>query len=169
MGLRQRLPVQTNTRWYTTTSRERLFAFSGTEKRNSQNIFFVRGKPCPRFARKDNTETIIPENIMSLSHEEKLLVQEALQVYLHIVARQAPRDQVKQMASMAKEIIDKLEKVGAGGGKNPKPHGITDEWFKNVCRTCDKLTSSGCSEKVTEKYPGKCDPILHYEASKRKR
>ncbi|MBD3391953.1 MAG: hypothetical protein GF418_07790 [Chitinivibrionales bacterium] len=104
---------------------------------------------------------------MSLSNEEKSLVQEALQVYLQIVARQMPAQHVQQLAQIAEGIVRKLDSVGGGGGKHGnKPAGITDEWYKNVCLKCDKLSPTGCTDKVTEKFPGKCDPILHYENRK---
>jgi hypothetical protein len=104
---------------------------------------------------------------MSLSSEEKALIQESLQVYLQLVSRQMQPAQVQQLAIMAQGVIKKLDTVGAPSGKNGnKPAGITDEWFKKVCQTCDKLTPSGCSDKVTEKYPGKCDPIIRYENEK---
>jgi hypothetical protein len=105
---------------------------------------------------------------MSLTAEEKSLVQEALQVYLQLAARQMPQQQIVQLAKTAEGIIRKLDSVGQGGGKGGnKPAGITDEWFKKVCQSCDKLSPSGCTDKVTEKFPGKCDPILHYENRKR--
>jgi hypothetical protein len=106
---------------------------------------------------------------MSLSNEEKALVEESLQVYLQLVARQMQPAQVQQLAHMAQGIIKKLDSVGSGGGgkSGNKPAGISDEWFKKVCQSCDKLTPSGCSDKVTEKYPGKCDPIIRYENEKR--
>jgi hypothetical protein len=106
---------------------------------------------------------------MALSNEEKALVEEALQVYLQIVARQLPQAQVQQIAIIAKEIVGKLDSVGsgAGGGKGNKPNGITDEWFKKVCQKCDKLSATGCTDKVTAKFPGKCDPILKFENEKR--
>jgi hypothetical protein len=104
---------------------------------------------------------------MALSAEEKSMVAEALEVYLQIVARQVPSSQVQQFAQIAQNIIKKLDTVG--GSNSPggnRPAGITDEWYKNVCLTCDKLSPGGCTDKVTEKYPGKCDPILHYERNK---
>jgi hypothetical protein len=105
---------------------------------------------------------------MSLTAEEKGLVQEALQVYLQLVARQMPQQQVIQLAKVAENIVHKLDSVGPGSSKNGnKPAGITDEWYKKVCLTCDKLAPTGCTDKVTEKFPGKCDPILHYENRKR--
>jgi hypothetical protein len=104
---------------------------------------------------------------MALTNEEKGLVEEALSLYVQFVARQVPQQQVKQIASIAQGIVKKLDSVGATGGKgNNKPAGITDEWFKNVCQSCDKLTPGGCTDKVTEKYPGKCDPIIHFERDK---
>ncbi len=103
---------------------------------------------------------------MALSNEEKMFVNEAIQVYIQIAARQMPPQHVQQLVQMGEEIVKKLDQVGAGKGKNNKPAGITDEWFKKVCSNCDKLAPSGCTDKVTEKFPGKCDPILHYENSK---
>jgi hypothetical protein len=106
---------------------------------------------------------------MSLTTEEKGLIEEALQVYIQLVARQLPKQQVAQIAQVAQGIVGKLDTVGAGGGggKGNKPAGISDEWFKKVCQKCDKLSPSGCTDKVTVKYPGKCDPILKYENEKR--
>jgi hypothetical protein len=107
---------------------------------------------------------------MSLTNEEKGLIEEALSVYLQIVARQAQPQQVQQLAMIAQGIVKKLDSVGAAPGGSSKhgnkPSGISDEWYKNVCMNCDKLTVSGCTDKVTEKFPGKCDPILHYERQK---
>jgi hypothetical protein len=105
---------------------------------------------------------------MALTNEEKSLVEEALQVYLQLVARQLPQQQVQQIAQVAQGIVAKLDSVGSGGGQTGnKPAGITDEWYKKVCQKCDKLSPSGCTDKVTAKFPGKCDPILKYENGKR--
>jgi hypothetical protein len=106
---------------------------------------------------------------MSLTNEEKSLVEEALQVYIQLVARQLPQQQVQQIAQVAQGVVAKLDSVGSGvgGAKGNKPAGITDEWYKKVCQKCDKLSPSGCTDKVTAKFPGKCDPILKYENEKR--
>ena len=106
---------------------------------------------------------------MALTTEEKALIQEALQVYLQIVARQLPSQQVQQVAQMAEQVVRKLDSLGSGTQKGNKPAGISDEWYKNVCKTCDKLSPTGCLDKVTEKFPGKCDPILHYEREKQQK
>lgn len=100
---------------------------------------------------------------MALSQEEKSLVQEAIQVYLQIVSRQMPQQHVSKIAQIAESALSKIDTLQSGDNPGGKPAGITDEWFENVCKTCDKLSPSGCTDKVTEKYPGKCDPILHYE------
>jgi hypothetical protein len=104
---------------------------------------------------------------MSLTNEEKGLIEEALSFYLQVVSQQLPQQQVQQVAVMAQGIINKLDRLGAGGeaGGN-KPGGISDEWFERVCKSCDMLTPGGCEDKVTLKFPGKCDPILHYERDK---
>jgi hypothetical protein len=106
---------------------------------------------------------------MSLTNEEKGLVEEALQVYLQLVARQLPQQQVQQIAQVVQGIVGKLDSVGSStaGAKGNKPAGISDEWYKKVCQKCDKLSPSGCTDKVTVKYPGKCDPILKYENERR--
>jgi hypothetical protein len=104
---------------------------------------------------------------MSFSSEEKTLVAEALQVYLQLAARQMKPAQVQGFALMAQGIVEKMESVGSGSKSGGKPTGISDEWFKKVCQKCDKLTPSGCSDKVTVKFPGKCDPIIKYENEKR--
>ena len=103
---------------------------------------------------------------MALSPEEKALIQEAIQVYLQIVARQAPQQQLKHILQIAENAIKKLDSIGSEKGKGNKPAGITDDWFNKVCKNCDKLGSNGCADRVTEKFPGKCDPILHYERNK---
>jgi hypothetical protein len=104
---------------------------------------------------------------MALSEEEKGMIEEALGIYLQVTAQQLPRQQVQQLAAVAQNIVKKLDTVGSGGGSNGnKPSGISDEWYKNVCLSCDRLSPSGCTDKVTEKFPGKCDPILHYEREK---
>jgi hypothetical protein len=105
---------------------------------------------------------------MSLTKEEKGLLQEALQVYIQIVSRQLPPQHVQKIAQIAEGVLKKIDSLGSGNQKGNKPAGISDEWFKNVCRTCDKLGPNGCMDKVTEKFPGKCDPILHYEMEKKK-
>ena len=104
---------------------------------------------------------------MALSREEKGILQEALSVYLQVIARQVPPQQMQQVAAVAEGIMRKLDNLDAGGGKGGnRPQGISDEWYNNVCKTCDNLTATGCADKVTAKFPGKCDPILHYERTK---
>jgi hypothetical protein len=107
------------------------------------------------------------EYTMALSTEEKALIEEALSLYIQVISQRAHPSQVQQIAAVAQNIVKKLDSVGSGGGKGGnKPNGISDEWFKNVCMSCDKLSGSGCADKVTEKFPGKCDPILHFERDK---
>jgi hypothetical protein len=105
---------------------------------------------------------------MALTREEKMLIEEALNVYLQVIARQMGAAQAQQLAGVAQGLLMKLDNLGAGsaGPGGSKPAGITDEWYKHVCKTCDKLSPAGCTDKVTEKFPGKCDPILHYEHQK---
>lgn len=106
---------------------------------------------------------------MSLSNEEIQLIQEAMGVYIQLAAQQMPQSTVEALSMKAKEILEKLPTLGVNNGDGPanKPANISDEWFENVCTGCDKLTPTGCSDTVTQKFPGKCDPILKYEMNKR--
>jgi hypothetical protein len=83
---------------------------------------------------------------------------------------QLPPQAVQQIVGMAKSIVTKLDQPGANGSEGAKagepPAGISREWFDNVCVSCPQLTASGCADKITVKFPGKCDPILLYERGK---
>ena len=105
---------------------------------------------------------------MTLSEEEKDLIAQCLQFYLQQASAQLPPQAVQQLMQMAKSIIGKLDHLDAGGGAKTgePPAGISKEWFDNVCQTCPSLTATGCSDKITAKFPGKCDPILKYERAK---
>ena len=104
---------------------------------------------------------------MSLAVEEKSLIQESLQLYLQAASRQMSPEQMEQLSTMAQNIMTKLETLGNSSepGGN-KPAGISDEWYDKVCTGCEMLTASGCTDKVTAKFPGKCDPILKHERAK---
>jgi hypothetical protein len=104
---------------------------------------------------------------MALSEEEKDLVAQSLQLYVQQASMQLPPQTVQQLMSVAKGIIQKLDQpdVGVAGKKAPPP-GISEEWFQAVCETCRHLTQNGCADKITVKFPGKCDPILKYERQK---
>lgn len=110
---------------------------------------------------------------MGLSEEEKDLVAQALQMYLQQASMQLPPQSVQQLVAIAKGIISKLDHLeagsGAAGGRRKAgdpPPGISEEWFEKVCLACPNLTATGCADKITVKFPGKCDPILKYERSK---
>lgn len=107
---------------------------------------------------------------MALSEDEKDLIAQSLQFYLQQASVQLPPQAVQQLMGVAKGIIAKLDNPDAlGGGKRrtgEPPPGINEEWFEKVCQTCPKLTATGCSDKITVKFPGKCDPILKYERAK---
>jgi hypothetical protein len=106
---------------------------------------------------------------MGLSEEEKDLVAQSLQMYVQQAAQQLPPASVQQLLLVAKGIITKLDQLEIGGGKkksNEPPPGISEEWFEKVCQTCSFLSPAGCTDKITAKFPGKCDPILKYERSK---
>ena len=106
---------------------------------------------------------------MSLfTNEEKQFIKESLTVYLQVAGQQVPTHVLEQLGQVATAILLKVDKaVGDGGENSNKPANISDEWYENVCKTCDKLDFSGCKDTVTAKFPGKCDPILKYEAGNR--
>jgi hypothetical protein len=83
---------------------------------------------------------------------------------------QLPQASVNQLVTIAKGIITKLDQMEMGGGgkakSNQPPPGISEEWFEKVCQTCSFLSATGCTDKITAKFPGKCDPILKYERTK---
>lgn len=106
---------------------------------------------------------------MALAEEEKDLIAQALQFYLQQASSQLPPQAVQQLMMMAKGIIAKLDNLEGPGERRKSgepPAGISEEWFEHVCQTCPNLTATGCSDKITVKFPGKCDPILKYERSK---
>jgi hypothetical protein len=104
---------------------------------------------------------------MSLSREEIVLVGEALQLYIQVVSKQTPPQHVNQLISVVQNLFHKIEGIAPSIDSSGKPINISDEWFEKVCVKCKSLSRSGCTNKVTEKFPGKCDPILHYEKSKK--
>lgn len=109
---------------------------------------------------------------MSLfSSDEKQMIKEALTLYLQMAAQQMPPQMIEPLGEIAKNILQKADKASAGGdGENSnKPDNISDEWYENVCQKCDKLDFSGCTDPITAKFPGKCDPILKYEFAKNKK
>lgn len=106
---------------------------------------------------------------MGLSEEEKDLIAQALQFYVQHASSQLPPQAVQQLLAMAKATLHKVDNMEGPGAKRKSgepPTGISEEWFENVCQACDKLTATGCSDKITVKFPGKCDPILKYERHK---
>ncbi|HAO99108.1 MAG TPA: hypothetical protein DCQ83_03575 [Fibrobacteres bacterium] len=105
---------------------------------------------------------------MSFSDEEKDLVAQSLQFYLQQASMQLPPQALQQIAQMAKGVMSKIDNFEAGPARKSgePPAGISKEWFENVCQTCPSLTAAGCTDKITAKFPGKCDPILKYERNK---
>ena len=103
-----------------------------------------------------------------LSDEEKAFLQEAINIYLQMAQSRIPRDKLEKILQFAEGIMEKLDQADSGGGKgSTMPRGITEEWFKNCCVECDKLAAGGrCLDKITEKFPGKCDPVILYERAR---
>jgi len=64
---------------------------------------------------------------------------------------------------MAQGSLRNLILSEAGRGKNGnKPAGISDEWFKKVCQSCDKLTPTAAAISHRE-VPRQMRPIIRYE------
>ncbi len=105
---------------------------------------------------------------MAFSEQEKDLVIQALQYYVQQLNMQLPPAAMQKMMSVVQNIVIKLDEPDAAGpgAKGIQPTGINEDWFENVCQTCPKLNASGCTDKITVKFPGKCDPIIKYERSK---
>lgn len=104
---------------------------------------------------------------MAFTEDEKDLVVQSLQFYLQQAGSQLPPQSVQQLMGMAKSIVAKLDQPAAGAPPaGEPPPGISREWFDAVCATCAQLTPTGCADKITAKFPGKCDPILLYERGK---
>ncbi len=106
---------------------------------------------------------------MQLKQDEQDLIKEALGIYVQLVQQQMPADMLQPISDKVQTILEKLPALGATAAEGMpanKPHNISEEWFNNVCTGCDMLSPSGCTDSVTEKFPGKCDPILKYERAK---
>lgn len=103
---------------------------------------------------------------MAFSEEEKDLVVQSLQFYLQQAGSQLPPEAVQQLMGMAKSIVTKLDQPGTAAPSGEPPAGISREWFDQVCATCPQWTGTACADKITVKFPGKCDPILLYERGK---
>lgn len=57
--------------------------------------------------------------------------------------------------------------VPAAEKKETSPKGSPTNGIIRFAKTVISSVPEGCLDKVTEKYPGKCDPIIHYENKKR--
>lgn len=104
---------------------------------------------------------------MSLLPDEKELVSRALQLYAQMIGQQYGPNEMQALVPVIKDILRKLDEVGSGAAPGKPPFGVSQEWFDAVCATCPKAGGpSGCTDPVTAKFPGKCDPILTWERKK---
>jgi hypothetical protein len=100
---------------------------------------------------------------MNLTENEKKIIVDALKVYAQIMRQQnAPAATQAGMMTVIQSIIKKTTEPEVTGEQKLK--GLTDEEFDNVCLKCDKFKNQ-CTDAIAKKYPGKCDPILHYHQS----
>lgn len=103
---------------------------------------------------------------MALQPEEKDLVSKSLQLYAQMIGQQYGPQEMQRLIPVIKSILGKLDQAGSGAAPGGRPTGISEEWFQAVCLTCPKLGPGGCTDPVTAKFPGKCDPILTFERKK---
>lgn len=105
---------------------------------------------------------------MSFLPDEKELISRALQLYAQMIGQQYGPAEMQAMIPVIKDILKKVEQGGGTAAPSGKPpHGVTQEWFDSVCATCEKAGGpTGCTDPVTAKFPGKCDPILRWERAK---
>ena len=100
---------------------------------------------------------------------EKALLQDALSLYLQLTQQRFPKTEFEKQYRLVQSLVDKIESANEGGPTDgpAKPRGISDEWYENCCLHCPMLSPNGtCTDKITEKFPGKCDPIIKYERGK---
>ena len=104
------------------------------------------------------------------SDMEKDILQNALSLFLQASQRQMSPADFENVYAVTQGLMEKIDSAGeaaAGGGPGAKPRGISQEWYDKCCKTCPNLSPDGrCLDKITEKFPGKCDPILKYEREK---
>jgi len=100
-----------------------------------------------------------------LTSEEKHILNEACNVYIQVASQQIPPEQVNGLVTIIGKIFQKIDN-GMIDQEQTKPNGISDEWFEQVCKGCEQLNGTMCKDKVTVKFPGKCDPILKFERQK---
>ncbi len=95
---------------------------------------------------------------MNLTDRQKQIIRESIKFYSQVIKQKLPPTQSNAILLDISEL-DSEEKI------EQRPTDITDEQFENVCKKCDKFTNK-CNDVVAKKYPGKCDPILHYKRNK---
>lgn len=106
---------------------------------------------------------------MIYTQEEINILVDAFKVYTIMAANQLPPQAVEILSNKLAGILKKITSLQSGQTVTiSAPTGITEEWFEKVCKTCKSFKDGNCIDNVTQKYPGKCDPILHYEVSKLK-
>ena len=109
---------------------------------------------------------------MTYNDNELRLLVDMGKIYTQVAASQLPEADVQKLAVAIGNLLDKITSDNstehADGTSIPKPIGISDEWYNNVCVKCNNYKNGNCMDSVTSKYPGKCDPILHYEIEKNK-
>lgn len=100
-------------------------------------------------------------------HELNLLV-DSFKCYVMMAAHELQPPQVELLTKQLGDLLDKIVSTQVNNTPNApvKPNGISDEYFESVCKSCNKFINNECTDAITMKYPGKCDPILHFESKK---
>jgi hypothetical protein len=98
---------------------------------------------------------------MTLSEQQKKIVNEALKMYWQMCKQQLPPDKALPIIQDIKIILAEFQKV-EDNVEDLKPEAVTDEEFEIVCGNCDKYKHK-CTDVVALKFPGKCDLILKFK------
>lgn len=96
---------------------------------------------------------------MTFNAEEKQIIVDSMKLHLQVIKQRYSEDRIRQMTTKMAGVARKLDEIDIS--ESEKLPGITDEQFENVCKICDKFKGH-CIDAVAKKFPGKCDPILHY-------
>lgn len=100
-----------------------------------------------------------------LNQNERDLLNHMANVYMAVAKQDLPPENVQQLTQVVAGIFKKIDDM-MNGTTSSRPEGITEEWFEGVCKACEALNGNKCTNTITAKFPGKCDPILKFESQK---
>jgi len=103
---------------------------------------------------------------MNFNENQIKLIKESLKVYWSFCKQKMGPMQSAPIIQEIKEVYKILDNQTISS-EPIKLKGLTDEQFENVCMKGCEHFENVCKDKVAQKFPGKCDPILRYENNKR--